>query len=153
MALRQRRTLAQRIVLLPKLGRAEFAALLRLACVALDPYPFGGGVTTLETLAEGTPVVTYPGGQNVPQLAAGMIRHVDGHIHVRGCLMPLQAVLVADNVTHYAAQAVALATDRALQIAVREAIERRSHVLFEHEAVVSEWARFLHGTVKSARGS
>ena len=98
-------------------------------------------------------MVTYPGGQNVPQLAAGMIRHVDGHIHVRGRLMPLQAVLVADNVTHYAAQAVALATDRALQIAVREAIERRSHVLFEHEAVVSEWARFLHGTVKSARGS
>ena len=34
----------------------------------IDPYPFGGGNTTLEALAMGTPVVTCP-----PQLARGRL--------------------------------------------------------------------------------
>ena len=41
--------------------------------VMLDPFPFGGGVTTLEALSTCTPVITLPSRQTVPQLAAGMI--------------------------------------------------------------------------------
>ena len=61
-------SLACRIVLLPRLSREQFAALLSVATIALDTFPFGGGVTTLETLARGTPVLTLPFKQNVPQL-------------------------------------------------------------------------------------
>ena len=42
----------------------------------VDPYPFGGGVTSLEALAVCTPVVTLPSRQTVPALTAGMIRKV-----------------------------------------------------------------------------
>ena len=36
----------------------------------------GGGVTTLDALSAGTPVVTLPTEQTVVQLAAGMYRHI-----------------------------------------------------------------------------
>jgi hypothetical protein len=60
--------LAHHVVFLPRLDREQFSALLSAATVALDTFPFGGGVTTLETLALGTPVLTLPSKQNVPQL-------------------------------------------------------------------------------------
>jgi hypothetical protein len=44
----------------------------------LDPFPFGGGVTTLESLSVYTPVITLPSRQSVPQLAAGMIQTMLG---------------------------------------------------------------------------
>ena len=33
---------------------------LAAAAVVVDPFPFGGGVTSLEALSVGTPVVTAP---------------------------------------------------------------------------------------------
>ena len=40
---------------------ADLLQLLASADVILGPFPFGGGNTTYEPLAVGTPVVTYPG--------------------------------------------------------------------------------------------
>ena len=57
-------------------ARAGWWALLRAAHVLIDPYPFGGGVTTLEALAACAPVVTAPALQTVPQLAAGFYRRL-----------------------------------------------------------------------------
>jgi predicted O-linked N-acetylglucosamine transferase (SPINDLY family) len=53
------------------LSPQEYVSLLAAGDVMLDPFPFGGGVTTLESLAVCTPVVTLPPSQSVPQLAAG----------------------------------------------------------------------------------
>lgn len=39
----------------------------------MDPFPFGGGVTTFESLAMCTPVITAPSLQSVPALAKGII--------------------------------------------------------------------------------
>jgi len=51
---------------------------LAIGDVMLDPFPFGGGVTTLESLSVCTPVITLPSRQSVPQLAAGMIQTMLG---------------------------------------------------------------------------
>jgi hypothetical protein len=48
------------------------APILPAGRVMLDPFPFGGGVTALEAFAVCTPVVTMPGAQTVPELAAGV---------------------------------------------------------------------------------
>ena len=51
---------AARIHFAPWLSSEKFAALSAVAAVALDPIPVGGGITSLEVLAAGTPVVTLP---------------------------------------------------------------------------------------------
>ena len=45
--------------------------------VILDPFPFGMGVTALEALALGIPVITLPTRQTVPCLVRGMLLTLD----------------------------------------------------------------------------
>jgi hypothetical protein len=63
-----------RILWLSHLTPQQYLGLLALGDVMLDPFPFGGGVTTLEALSVCTPVLTLPGKQTVPSLASGMIQ-------------------------------------------------------------------------------
>jgi glycosyltransferase involved in cell wall biosynthesis len=49
-----------RLRFVPSMPHGDFLELLQGASVMLDPFPFGGGVTSLEALAVGTPVVTFP---------------------------------------------------------------------------------------------
>jgi predicted O-linked N-acetylglucosamine transferase (SPINDLY family) len=46
---------------LPTLPYNDFMGLLLAADVVLDPFPFGGGVTTLDALAVGTYVCVFSG--------------------------------------------------------------------------------------------
>jgi glycosyltransferase involved in cell wall biosynthesis len=63
----------ERVLWLGRLDPQEYLAVLALGDVMVDPYPFGGGVTTLEALAVCTPVLSLPAHQTVPQLTAGML--------------------------------------------------------------------------------
>jgi hypothetical protein len=69
--------LLSRIVWLASLTPQEYVTMLAIGDVMLDPFPFGGGVTTLESVAVCTPVVTFPSEQSVPQLAAGTCNCVE----------------------------------------------------------------------------
>lgn len=51
----------QRVTFLPAMPREEFLKLLACADVVIDPPHFGGGHTSYETFAVGTPLVTLPG--------------------------------------------------------------------------------------------
>lgn len=53
--------LLDRIHFLPALPHADYLRLLELADVMLDPIHFGGGNSSYEALAVGTPIVTMPG--------------------------------------------------------------------------------------------
>ena len=63
--------LVQRVVFLPSLSTPQFQYLVRASTVLLDPFPFGGGVTSLEAFALCKPVITLPSLQTVPALTAG----------------------------------------------------------------------------------
>ncbi len=52
---------AQRVTILPRLDQARFFSLLAAADVMLDVPQWSGGTSTLEALALGTPIVTWPG--------------------------------------------------------------------------------------------
>jgi predicted O-linked N-acetylglucosamine transferase (SPINDLY family) len=50
-----------RVTLLGPLGRSAHFAAYRAVDVALDPFPHSGGMTTLDALCMGLPVITCPG--------------------------------------------------------------------------------------------
>jgi hypothetical protein len=61
------------LVWLPSLSPEEYLLMNALGDMMIDPFPFGGGVTTLESFYMCTPVITLPDQQNVPQLTSGML--------------------------------------------------------------------------------
>lgn len=54
-------TAAKRVHFFRRRPRGEFVELIAASDVLLDPFPVGGGITTWDALATGTPIVTLPG--------------------------------------------------------------------------------------------
>jgi predicted O-linked N-acetylglucosamine transferase (SPINDLY family) len=63
----------QRVVLYGATDRAGHFAAYQEIDIALDPFPHGGGMTTLDALWMGVPVVTAPGGTISSRLAAASL--------------------------------------------------------------------------------
>ncbi len=61
-----------RVVFAPKLPHAEYLKFVMEADVHLDPFPFGGGLTTAELLGVALPVVTLPGPHRSGRLTTAM---------------------------------------------------------------------------------
>ncbi len=125
-----------RIRWLPPLPRDDFLALLAVSDVVLDPTVFGGGNTSYEALAMGTPVVTLPG-----ELLRNRITQA---LYAKAGYTEL----VVDSAEAYVEKAVRLATDSDYHRAVRARIEEASGVLFEDDAEVRDLEAFLAGAVK-----
>jgi len=90
---------AERVTFLGQTGRAEHFAAYRTLDIALDPFPHGGGMTTLDALAMGVPVITRTGRTIPSRLAAS-------------CLTALGLTqFIATDAAGYVAGAVAAARD------------------------------------------
>ena len=57
-----------RVIFLPGLPNRDFLDAVAAADVMLDPIHFGGGITSLEAIATGTPIVTLPGPYTISRL-------------------------------------------------------------------------------------
>lgn len=120
-----------RIHWLPGRPRREFLRLLATVDVLLDPFPFGGGNTTYEALAMGTPVVTLP-----TELLRGRITRA---LYAKAGYEEL----VAGSPEAYIELAVRLGTDPAFREQARSAIAESCGILFEDDAEVGDLERFL----------
>ncbi len=65
-----------RLRLSPRLPVAEYVALLQSADLALDPWPYNGGVTTCDALWMGVPVVTLAGRTYVARQGVSLLSAV-----------------------------------------------------------------------------
>ena len=54
-------SVADRVRFLPTLSHADFMNVMALSDVSLDTRPFGGGNTSWQAIAAGTPIVSWPG--------------------------------------------------------------------------------------------
>jgi protein O-GlcNAc transferase len=67
---------AQRLILQPHMPIADYLALHHKIDLALDPFPYNGGTTTLHSLWMGVPVVTLAGGHTVSRVGVAAMSRV-----------------------------------------------------------------------------
>jgi predicted O-linked N-acetylglucosamine transferase (SPINDLY family) len=112
-ALAERGIAAERVELRGWSPSAELLAAYGCVDLALDTFPYNGGLTTCEALWMGVPVVTFPG-----ETFAG--RHGIAHLSAAGC-----GETMARDADDYVERAVALAQDWAQLGAMREGLRGR----------------------------
>jgi protein O-GlcNAc transferase len=121
---------AERIRFLPKLPRTDFLELLACSDVMLDPFPFGGGHTSYESLAIGLPVVTLSGQYLRGRLTHAMYQQM-GYTD-----------LIAKSASNYVALALRLANDADYHAVARQAILATCGGLYDDREIVRELENF-----------
>lgn len=126
---------ARRVRFLPRLEHDDFLSLMAAADVMLDPLHFGGGNTSYQALALGTPIVTLPS----PFLRGRVTTALYRRIGVTDC--------VAETREQYVNSAVRLAGDAEFRRDVHNRILAASEVLFEDQDALGQLAVFLEQAV------
>jgi uncharacterized protein (TIGR03032 family) len=122
---------ADRVRWLAPLPRERFLGLLRATAVLLDPITFGGGNTSYEGLAMGTPVVTLPNELMRTRITSALYTKA-GYTD-----------LVASSADEYVELAVALGVDSDHRARVQERICSFCDVLYEDDREVRDLEEFL----------
>jgi protein O-GlcNAc transferase len=121
--------------ILPALDHQDYLDLNRCADIMLDSYGWSGGITTLEAIAAGLPVVTCPG------------RFLRGrHTYAILKRMGLE-LLIAPDLQRYEELAVQLGTDPQFRQQIAQQIQERRDLLFEDQDCVAALAHFLRQAV------
>ncbi len=110
--------LRERIIVLPPLTREAFLGLFEVCDMALDPLHYSGGNTSLEGLASGIPIITWPG-------HFMRARHTAGFY----ALMAVSDCVAADW-DDYVALTVALAHDPARRQSLRQRLKVAAACLY-----------------------
>lgn len=103
----------------------------------LDTYHYGGGSTSLQGLAVGTPIVTLPGNFQRGRHTYGYYKKMD------------YMECVASNPTEYIQLAVRLGTDADYRQHVRKQILERNVVLYENMHIVREIEQFFANAIRA----
>jgi protein O-GlcNAc transferase len=136
----------RRVRFLPAQSHDDYLALLETADVIIDPLQFGGGNSSYEALAMGTPVVTLPSqflrGRMTRALYAkmGFLEASQGS-HERS--------LIAESTEEFVATAVQLGTNTDTRDYVSRRIREQSGLLFEDPREVACLEEFLGSLVRT----
>jgi predicted O-linked N-acetylglucosamine transferase (SPINDLY family) len=126
---------ARRTIVLPILSSKDFIELLAAADVMLDPMHYSGGHTSLEALALGLPIVTWPG-------RFMRARHTFGFYRLMG-----YEDLVAGDEERYVELALSLGRDQTLRSAARRRILESNAVLFDNGRTIAGIGEFLEAAL------
>jgi uncharacterized protein (TIGR03032 family) len=135
---------ADRIRWLPAQPNQDFLQLSALANVVLDPIHFGGGNTSYEALAVGTPVVTLPGRFLRSRITRALYAKLGLFSSASNEFSSSLAKLVVESNEAYVDAALSIAKSED-GLKCRNWIAANSAKLFEDEAEVEDFAQFLSG--------
>lgn len=121
----------QRIRFLPRLSYPAYLNLILHADVLLDPLHFNGGVTSLEALAAGTPIITLPQGYARGHMTSGFYQ----------ALGVSECTTASSN--QYIAQAIAVASNRDYRETLKERIIAGKAHLYDNTQSIQEMAAFF----------
>jgi predicted O-linked N-acetylglucosamine transferase (SPINDLY family) len=130
---------AARIEFLPRMSQDEFLHLQARATVLLDTWHFGGGSTSYEAFAFGTPIVTGAGRLLRDRITAACYRQMG----ITEC--------IAESEEEYVRIALRLGNDAAWRKDVRGRIRERKHRLYEDIEAVRQLEGFLIEAVDRVR--
>jgi predicted O-linked N-acetylglucosamine transferase (SPINDLY family) len=102
-----------RVDMLSATTRVDHFSAYRGVDLALDPFPHGGGMTTLDALWMGVPVVTFPG------------RSISSRLAAAGLTAASLTDFIAPDLAGYVALAIAKAKDLPALAALRESLPAR----------------------------
>lgn len=122
-----------RLIFFERLSFADFVRLAQLADVVLDPFPVGGGRSSLEVFSVGTPIVMLEDRTSVLQLTRGMYE-------LMGWPCP---ECITHSMSEQIEAAVSIATNASRLFELRGRILSSNAVLFDNDLVVREWEDFL----------
>ncbi len=125
-----------RIRFLPSLARDTFVNLLAVSDVLLDPIHFGGGNTSYQGLAVGTPIVTLPSNFLRGRITFALYQQMN----LQDC--------VAANREDYVKLALRLGTDSDYRKAISNKILESNGVLFENSEGIRELEQFFRSVVE-----
>ena len=129
--------IAKRIIFLPPSSQTEYFALLKHADVNLDSIYFCGGISSVEALAFGKPIVTWP---NSPLLCS---RVTSGYYHAIGVMD-----CIADSAEEYVELSVRLGKNLVWRNQIETKIRDKCQILFNRSEVIREFEEFFVNAVK-----
>mmetsp|Transcript_20574 Transcript_20574/g.29475 ORF Transcript_20574/g.29475 Transcript_20574/m.29475 type:complete len:739 (-) Transcript_20574:1119-3335(-) len=132
-------SLERRLLFLPRMPHVEYLGVLSLSALFLNPFPFGGGVTSSEALALCVPVLTLPAKSAVLDFASAQLSQFGEDV---------KQWLTVHSVAEYVRRAVSVAHSEVVSLhRLKDVICGRKHAaLFGQEVLsrsVEEWAQLL----------
>jgi predicted O-linked N-acetylglucosamine transferase (SPINDLY family) len=137
---RFRRTIPQsdeRIRFLPAMSHVDYLNVMALVDVSLDSRPFGGGNTSWQAIAVGTPMVTWPGNYLRGRYTQALYR-----------LMGIDDAIVY-SAADFIARAVRFGTDASYTAAFSARVDAATHLIFEDRTHVDSLYSFLVRRVRT----
>ncbi len=126
-----------RVRFLPAQSNADFLELLAISDVNLDPFHFGGGNSSYESLAVGTPIVTLPSDFLRGRITSALYKKMGFEL------------LIARDRENYVELSVQLGTDPDFRRMCSQHIEKCSPTLFEDLSEVRSFENGIQQAVAS----
>ena len=142
---------ASRIVVVPSMPREKYLAFLRAGHVVALPFPTTSSVTAFETIASGTPFVTYGASSS-----SYLLQHyAPAFLAKMGMTQDeAYACCVASDLDDYAQKLIRFGTDKQFRATISEYFRQESHHLFggkAHSYILGEWVNMLKNILMHPR--
>ena len=130
-----RNKVLRRVLFVRSMSEREYLTLCAISDVVLDPFPVGGGRSSLEIFSVGTPIVMIKTRTSILQLTYAMYVTMGITLNDRCC--------VAYDRAEYVQMALFIGRNHTHRDALRQDILRKKHLIYENKSVLDEWEKLL----------